>query len=100
MIEVPTLYLTNPRVNCKPLHHQYNLELSEVIDHQFVLGWRLHRQVGWLLSFEDAINIARREPEGIDRARSVGDQAASVGLAVLNNFSDSRIPVEILKRAA
>ena len=28
------------------------------IDHQFVLGWRLHRQVSRLLALEDAIDVA------------------------------------------
>ena len=27
------------------------------IDNQFVLGRRLHRQIGWLLALEDAIDI-------------------------------------------
>jgi hypothetical protein len=30
------------------------------VDHQFVLGRRLHRQVGWLFPLEDAVNIASR----------------------------------------
>ena len=28
------------------------------VDHQFVLGRRLHRQVGWLLALEDAVDVA------------------------------------------
>src|SRR5258708_26115259 len=27
------------------------------VDDQLVLGWRLHRQVGWLLALEDAIDV-------------------------------------------
>ena len=33
------------------------------VDHQLVLGRRLHRQVGWLLALEDAIDIACRAPD-------------------------------------
>ena len=33
------------------------------VDHQLVLGRRLHRQVGGLLALEDAINIAGRATE-------------------------------------
>src|SRR5438093_4185954 len=29
------------------------------IDNEFVLGWRLHRQVGRLLAIEDAIDVGR-----------------------------------------
>jgi hypothetical protein len=29
-----------------------------LIDDQLILGRRLHRKIGWLLSLEDAINIA------------------------------------------
>ena len=30
------------------------------IDQQFVLGRCLHRKIGWLLAFEDAINVTGR----------------------------------------
>ena len=45
------------------------------IDHQLVLGRRLHRQVGRLLALEDAIDIAGRAPVLVDQIRPVGDQA-------------------------
>src|SRR5437870_9284603 len=45
--------------------------------HQLVLGRRLHRQVGRLLSLEDAINISSSAPVRVDRIRPVGDQAAA-----------------------
>src|SRR5262249_38896147 len=51
------------------------------IDHQLVLGRRLHRQVGRLLALEDAIDIAGRTPALVDEIRSVGNQAARVGKA-------------------
>ena len=47
------------------------------IDHQLVLGRRLHRQVGWLLALEDAIDVAGRAPVLVDNIRPVGDQAAA-----------------------
>ena len=46
------------------------------IDHQLVLGRRLHRQVGRLLALEDAIDVAGRAPVLVDEIRPVGDQAA------------------------
>src|SRR5262249_5773506 len=46
------------------------------IDDQLVLGRRLHRQVGWLLAFEDTIDIGRGEPKVIALVTSVGQQAA------------------------
>ena len=33
------------------------------IDHQLVLGRRLHWKVGWLLALEDAVDVAGRAPE-------------------------------------
>ena len=35
------------------------------VDHQFVLGWRLHREISRLLTLEDAIDIAGRASENI-----------------------------------
>src|SRR5215813_14217670 len=45
------------------------------VDHELVLGRRLHRQIGGLLALEDAINIARRASEWVDGVGAVGDQA-------------------------
>ena len=47
------------------------------IDRQFVLGRCQHRQVGRLLAFEDAVDVARRSPKLIVQIRPVGDQAAA-----------------------
>ena len=44
---------------------------------QLVLGRRLHRQVGWLLALEDAIDVAGRAPVLVDEIRPIGDQAAA-----------------------
>src|SRR5262249_48008638 len=46
------------------------------VDDQLVLRWRLHRQIGWLLAFQDAVDVTRRAPILIDEIRPVGDQAA------------------------
>jgi len=43
------------------------------IDHQLVLGRRLHRQVGRLLAFENAVDIAGRAPVRVDRIRTIRD---------------------------
>src|SRR5262249_8496088 len=45
------------------------------IDHQFVLGRHLHREVARLFALEDAIDVAGRPTELVDRIRPVGDQA-------------------------
>jgi hypothetical protein len=47
------------------------------IDHQFVLGRRLHRKIGRLLALEDAIDIAGRGTVLVDPIGCVGDQAAA-----------------------
>src|SRR5215470_18580737 len=46
------------------------------IDHQLVLGWRLHRKVGRLLTLKNAIHIASCAPELVNRIRPIGEQAA------------------------
>ena len=47
------------------------------IDHQLVFGRCLYRQVGRLLAFEDAIDVAGRAPVLVDKIRPIGDQAAA-----------------------
>src|SRR5262249_53182383 len=49
------------------------------VDYQLVLGRCLHRQVGWPLAPEDAIDVAGCTPELIDEIRSIGNEAASGG---------------------
>ena len=46
------------------------------VDHQLVLGRRLHRQIGRLLALEDAVDVAGRAPVLVDVIRPIGDQAA------------------------
>jgi len=46
------------------------------VDDQPVLGRSLHRQIGWLLALEDAIDVAGRLPELLDEIRPIRHQAA------------------------
>ena len=46
------------------------------IEHQLVLGRRLHGQVGRFLALEDAIDIASRLPILVDQIRTIGNQTA------------------------
>src|SRR4029453_7357838 len=41
---------------------------------EFVFVWRLHRKVGGLFTFEDAVDIAGRPAVLVDEIRPVGDQ--------------------------
>ena len=47
------------------------------IDHQLVLGRRLHWKVSWLLALEDPINVAGRPPELVNVVGPIGDQTAA-----------------------
>src|SRR5262249_35652947 len=56
------------------------------IDQQLILGRRLHRQVGGLLSLEDAVHIPGRATVLIDEIRAVRDETARGGeVAVVIN---------------
>src|SRR5262249_23883263 len=46
------------------------------VDNQFEFGRALHRQVGWHLALEDAVDVALSLPVRIDRVRSVRHEAA------------------------
>src|SRR5262245_43574103 len=46
------------------------------VDHQFAVGRRLHWKVGWLLTLEDAVNVASGAPVLVDEIRPIGGQAA------------------------
>jgi hypothetical protein len=50
------------------------------VDHQLVLGRRLHREVSGFLALEDAVDISRRAPMRVDRIGPVGDQASVGGV--------------------
>jgi hypothetical protein len=45
------------------------------VDHQLVLNRRLHRQVGGLFSFEDAVDVAGGFPEHISQIDAIRNQA-------------------------
>ena len=47
------------------------------VDDEFVLGRRLHRQIGGLFAFENTIDVARSTSIGFEPIRPVGDQAAA-----------------------
>src|SRR5258705_7678368 len=49
------------------------------IDHQLVLHWRLHREVGRLLALEDAVDVAGRLPVLVDVIRPIRSQATRGG---------------------
>jgi len=49
---------------------------SREVDHQFVFDRRLHRQVGWLLALENAIDVAGGTAILVTQIAPVGDQAA------------------------
>src|SRR5262249_26628062 len=53
------------------------------IEHSFVLGRRLNRQVGRLLALEDTIDVVGRAPERVGCIRSIGNQAAASGVVVV-----------------
>ena len=46
------------------------------IDHQLVLSWRLHRQVGRLLTSKNAINIIRRVAILVNPIRPIRNKAS------------------------
>ena len=45
------------------------------VDRKFVLGRRLHRQVGRLVALEDAVDVARRALALVEEIRPIGKQA-------------------------
>jgi hypothetical protein len=47
------------------------------VEDELVLGWRLHRQVGWLLAPEDAIDVACCTAPLVGQIGSVRNQAAA-----------------------
>src|SRR6516164_332095 len=46
------------------------------VDHQLVLGGRLHGQIAGLLALEDAVDVAGGAAELVDKTRPIRDQAA------------------------
>ena len=48
------------------------------VEDRFVLGRRLHGQIGWLLALQDAVDVAGGAPELIDEIGPIRNQAAGV----------------------
>src|SRR5262245_34538190 len=78
-----------------------------VVDEELVFGRRLHRQIGRLLTPEDAIDVVSSTPELVGQIRPVGDQAAADnaessgvhrGQLVLGRKRDNEIPISRLRR--
>ena len=78
------------------------------VDHQLEIGRQLDRQIGRLLAFEDAINIAGRATVLVEPIDPVGDQAAggdirAVGVGrgqfVPRRKSDDQIAMKVRQRA-
>jgi hypothetical protein len=61
------------------------------VDHQVVLGWRLHRKVCWLLALEDAIDVAGRAAKLVDNIR-LSLLKISTGLRQAGDFREPAVP--------
>src|SRR6516165_9472069 len=79
------------------------------IDNEFVLRWRLHRQVGRILALEDAIDVSCRAAVLVDPIRperhqaAAGDEVAPAvdrGQSVLGRQLDDHITMHPLRRRA
>src|SRR5215472_8788034 len=79
------------------------------IEHSFVLGRRLNRQVGRLLALEDTIDVACRAAELVDEIRPVRNQAALGGevpgivdprQSVTSRKSNDRLAMNCRRRAS
>ena len=62
------------------------------IDHQLVLGRRLHRQVGRLLAPEDTIDVAGRAAVLVEVVEAVGHQAAAHDVAAVGVDRRQTVP--------
>src|SRR5262249_35264463 len=65
-------------------HSRRNVDAERLrgleIDHQLILGRRLNRKIGRLLTLEDAVDVAGGTPELVDEIRSIGNQATAGGI--------------------
>src|SRR5262245_5644497 len=50
------------------------------VDDQLILTRRLHRQIGRLLTFKDAVDVACRAPVLVEEIGPIGDQTAGSGV--------------------
>jgi len=62
------------------------------VDHKFILGRRLHRQIGRLFAFENAIDVLGRAPELFDLVNAVTDQAAAHDVAAVGIDRGQPVP--------
>src|SRR5215831_11753240 len=62
------------------------------INHQLILGRRLHGHLGWLLALENAINIVSRLPVLIEEVGSIRDQPPSGSEGALVVDSGQLVP--------
>jgi hypothetical protein len=46
------------------------------VDHQFVLGRRLHREFAWTRAFEDTVNIGGRAPKHVGLFAAIGQETS------------------------
>src|SRR5262249_33816987 len=87
-------------------HGGRNVEVERLrgleIENGFVLGRRLHRQIGRFLAFENAVDVNSRAAELVDEIRPVRNQAALGGevpgivdpwQSVTSRQSNDRLPV-------
>jgi hypothetical protein len=74
------------------LWDRYAERLSRLeIDHQLVLGWRLHGKIGGLLAFEDAIDVTRGTPVLVDKINAIRDQSAAGDIKSVGNVCPLKI---------
>jgi hypothetical protein len=57
-------------------HFEAERPCSLEVDHRFVFGGRLHRQVGRLLTLEDAVDVAGCEAILVNKIRPIRNQPA------------------------
>ena len=44
------------------------------VDDQVILGWYLHRQVGWVSPLQNLINVTRSAPEQVEQIRPIREK--------------------------
>jgi hypothetical protein len=69
---------TASRTAANRITHEAERPRGLKVDDQLVLRRRLHRQVGWLLSLENAVNVTGGAPVTFDGTGRAGDQAPAV----------------------
>src|ERR1700730_4033967 len=62
------------------------------VNHQFVVGRRLHRKVGGLLALENAVDVAGGAPELVDVISPIGDQTAGGYIGSFGVYCGQLVP--------